>query len=66
MADTEQPPSLWQTIKNAAKAPRGQNAEAARAADEEISKKLPQAVMPRPGIEEDRRRKAMIDALKSE
>lgn len=65
MADNEQP-SLWQTIKAAVKAPRGQNAEAVRAVDEEVSKKLPQAVMPRPGIEEDRRRKAMIDALKSE
>lgn len=40
-----------------------ERAEGARAGAEEVSKRLPEAVMPRSAIEEDRRRKAMIDAL---
>jgi hypothetical protein len=57
-------PGLLQTIKDSIKAPS--SVEAKKAVDEEASKKLPKPLMPREGIEEDRRRKAMIDALKDE
>lgn len=71
MSDDAQQPGMLQAMIRAIRGwgQRGntdQRAADARAASEEVSKTLPEALMPRSGIEEKRRRMAMLDAMTRE
>ena len=71
MSDDAQQPGMWQAMIRAIRGwgQRGntdQRAADAQAASEQVSKALPQVVMPRGAIEEKRRRMAMLDAMTRE
>lgn len=66
MSDAAQSPGFVAALVAALRKFQARDPGLAHEASEEISKKLPSAVMPRGAIEEQRRRMAQIDAIDKE